>query len=67
MISVDPKFQGRNLGRVMVTQGLAALRRKGVNDAVLFVDESNASAKKLYESLGFKLEREDRLYRFTKG
>jgi mycothiol synthase len=67
VISVDPKFQGRNLGRVMVTQGLAALRRKGVNDAVLFVDESNASAKKLYESLGFKLEREDRLYRFTKG
>ena len=64
VISVDPKFQGRSLGRVMVTQGLSALRRKGVNDAVLFVDESNVSARKLYDSLGFRLEREDKLYRF---
>jgi ribosomal protein S18 acetylase RimI-like enzyme len=67
VISVDPKFQGRNLGRVMVTQGLASLRRKGVNDAVLFVDESNIGARKLYESLGFRVEREDKLYRFTRS
>jgi mycothiol synthase len=67
VISVDPKFQGRNLGRVMVTQGLAVLRKKGVNDAVLFVDKSNTGARKLYDSLGFKLEREDKLYRFTKN
>ena len=32
IISVHPDFQGRNLGRVMVTQGLDALRRKGVSD-----------------------------------
>jgi ribosomal protein S18 acetylase RimI-like enzyme len=67
VISVDPKFQGRNLGRVMVTQGLASLRRKGVNDAVLFVDESNIGARKLYESLGFRVEREDKMYRFTRS
>ena len=67
VISVDPKFQGRGLGRVMVTQGLAALRKKGVNDAVLFVDESNTGAKTLYESLGFHVEREDRLIRFTRS
>lgn len=66
VISVDPKFQGRKLGRVMVTQGLAALRRKGVTDAVLFVDESNTGAKRLYESLGFHLEREDKLIRFAR-
>jgi ribosomal protein S18 acetylase RimI-like enzyme len=66
VISVDPKFQGRSLGRVMVTQGLAALRRKGVNDAVLFVDRSNTGAMKLYDSLGFTLEREDQLIRFTR-
>jgi mycothiol synthase len=67
VISVDPKFQGRSLGRVMVTQGLAALRRKGVNDAVLFVDRSNTGAKMLYESLGFHVEREDQLIRFTRN
>jgi mycothiol synthase len=66
VVSVDPAFQGRGLGKVMVTQGLAALRKKGVGEVVLFVDESNAGARKLYESLGFQLRREDRLLRFTR-
>ncbi len=51
----------------MVTQGLNVLFRKGVMDAVLFVDESNDAAKKLYDSLGFRLEREDRLVRFSRN
>lgn len=67
VVSVHPDFQGRHLGRVMVTQGLQVLYRKGVSDAVLFVDESNESAKKLYDSLGFRLEREDRLVRFARS
>jgi mycothiol synthase len=66
VISVDPAFQGQGLGRAMVTQGLASLRKKGVGDAVLFVDESNTGARMLYESLGFHLEREDRLLRFAR-
>lgn len=65
VISVNPLFQGQGLGRVMVTQGLANLRSKGVSDAVLFVDESNLGARMLYESIGFHLEREDRLIRFS--
>ena len=48
----------------MVTQGLAALHKKGVNNAILFVDESNESARKLYASLGFSLIREDKLVLF---
>lgn len=64
VISVHPDFQGRNLGRIMVTQGLGALRRKGVSSAVLFVDESNAGARSLYDALGFTLQREDHLIRF---
>ena len=66
VVSVHPDFQGRHLGRVMVTQGLNILYRKGVGDAVLFVDESNESAKRLYDSLGFRLEREDRLIQFRR-
>jgi mycothiol synthase len=66
VISVHPDFQRHHLGRVMVTQGLNVLYRKGVTEAVLFVDESNESAMKLYDSLGFRLEREDRLVRFTR-
>jgi mycothiol synthase len=67
VISVHPDFQRHHLGRVMVTQGLNVLWRKGVSDAVLFVDESNESARKLYDSLGFHLEREDRLVRFCQA
>ena len=67
VISGHPSFQGRNLGRVMLTQGLDALRRKGVSRAVLFVDDSNEGAKALYHSLGFTVEREDRLVRFTRN
>ncbi len=66
IISVHPHFQGRSLGRVMVTQGLEVLRRKGVSRAMLFVDQSNVSAVALYESLGFAVERDDRLVRFTR-
>jgi mycothiol synthase len=66
VISVHPDFQRHHLGRVMVTQGLNVLYRKGVANAVLFVDESNESAMKLYDSLGFQLERQDRLVRFTR-
>jgi mycothiol synthase len=65
VISVHPDFQGRDLGRIMVTQGLASLRKKGVSSAVLFVDHSNTIARKLYESLGFVVEREDNLVRFV--
>ena len=66
VVSVHPDFQGRHLGRVMVTQGLATLRKKGVANAVLFVDESNGSARQLYESLGFAVDREDNLVRFER-
>ena len=66
IISVHPEFQGRSLGRVMLTQGLEVLRRKGVSRAMLFVDQSNASAVALYESLGFTVERDDRLVRFAR-
>lgn len=65
VVSVHPDFRGRHLGRVMVTQGLAVLARRNVASAVLFVDESNEPARRLYGSLGFRLEREDLLVRFA--
>jgi ribosomal protein S18 acetylase RimI-like enzyme len=67
VISVDPQFQGRGLGRVMLAQGLDVLCRKGVHRATLFVDADNASAQKLYHSFGFTLEREDQLLRFDRN
>ncbi len=66
VISVDPAFQGRGLGRVMLTRGLQYLRQRGVHRAVLFVDADNLSAQSLYRSLGFSVEREDQLLRFAR-
>jgi mycothiol synthase len=66
VISVHPDFRGRGLGRVMVTQGLDALRRKGVGSAILFVDDSNGAARALYKSLGFFLQREDQLIHYDR-
>jgi ribosomal protein S18 acetylase RimI-like enzyme len=34
---------------------------------MLFVDQSNVGAVKLYESLGFKVERDDRLLHFHRN
>ena len=64
VLSVNPTYQGRGLGRIMLNQGLVALRRKGVSRAVLFVDEDNAPALSLYQSDGFALERKDQLLHF---
>ena len=64
VLSVNPTYQGRGLGRIMLNQGLVALRRKGVSRAVLFVDEDNAPALSLYQSYGFALERKDQLLHF---
>ncbi len=66
-ISVHPSVQGHGLGRVMLTQGLEALRLRGVSVAGLFVDESNTAANALYSSLGFELVREDHLTRFERS
>ena len=49
----------------MVTQGLDSLRKKGVTNVILFVDETNEAARKLYASLGFALIREDKLVLFA--
>ena len=67
VISVDPLYRGQSLGRIMLSQGLASLRRRGVQRAVLFVDADNHSAQNLYRSFGFTLDREDQLLRFRKN
>jgi len=66
VISVDPRYQGHGLGRVMLSQGLHSLRQRGVQRAILFVDADNQSAQRLYRNYGFELEREDQLLRFTR-
>jgi ribosomal protein S18 acetylase RimI-like enzyme len=57
-VSVAPEFQGRGLGRLLVTEALAAFQRKGLASASLSVTVDNRRAYELYEQLGFGLRRE---------
>lgn len=66
VISVSPDFQRRGLGRIMVTQGLASLRQRGVANALLFVERTNVEALSLYHDLGFRLVREDGVLRYQR-
>ncbi len=62
VVAVDPDFAGRGLGRQLTLAGLGYLASKGVNEAMLYVDATNAPAVKLYVELGFTVNHIDRAY-----
>jgi mycothiol synthase len=53
VVGVDPDQRGLRLGRALTVVGLDYLRSEGLSQVMLYVDESNAPAIKLYQSLGF--------------
>lgn len=63
VLGVDPAAHSRGLGRLLTVVGLRHLRSMGLLDVMLYVDESNAPAIKLYESLGFTRFATDVLFR----
>ncbi|MDQ2812736.1 MAG: mycothiol synthase [Actinomycetota bacterium] len=63
VVGVDPAEQGSGLGRALTLAGLRHLRDLGLAAAMLYVDEDNTPAIRMYESLGFTRSRTDAMYR----
>ncbi len=62
VIGVDPDFQGLGLGRALVVAGLDWLAAVGETVGMLYVEDTNAPARALYDGLGFTLHHVDRVY-----
>ncbi|RVW06465.1 mycothiol synthase [Rhodococcus spongiicola] len=54
VVGIDPKAQGRGLGRVLTLAGLHHLRDRGLGTALLYVEGDNTAALHTYERLGFE-------------
>ncbi len=54
VLGVAPSAQGTGLGKFLLLQGLAWLRARGCQQALLYVDDSNSTAMRLYERSGFE-------------
>ncbi len=53
VVGVDPDQQGRGLGPALTLAGLHWLQARGLDSALLYVDEDNPRAVRVYERLGF--------------
>ncbi len=63
VVGVDPGQQGGGLGRALTLAGLYHLRQLGLADVMLYVDEDNTAAVRMYTALGFTRWSTDVMYR----
>ena len=59
VIGVDPDHAGLGLGRSLAVAGYGHIARRGARTGLLYVDEDNSRAVRLYESLGLRVSRRD--------
>jgi mycothiol synthase len=66
VIGVDPAAQGSHLGSALLALGLTHLRERGCPSVLLYVDDDNAGAVRLYERSGFHRHDSDTQWRRAK-
>ncbi|HEY5879359.1 MAG TPA: mycothiol synthase [Nakamurella sp.] len=63
VLGVDPQAQVRGLGGVLADAGLRHLADRGLRTVMLYVEQDNARAVRLYERFGFTVHRSNVVYR----
>ena len=53
VLGVDPAAKGLRLGPALLSRGLESLAERGCREVLLYVDDDNAKAMRLYEQYGF--------------
>jgi mycothiol synthase len=62
VISVDPAFHQRGLGRALAVAGFTWLASTGIGTGMLYVDADNQAAMALYAGIGMTVHHRDRAY-----
>lgn len=63
VLGTAPAAQGRGIARTLLAAGLAYLQRAGADEVILYVDEANEAAVRLYQRGGFEVFRRQVQYR----
>ena len=53
-LAVDPAFQGRGLGRRLLDESLADLRRTGVKRVIIMVADDNSNGREFWKRSGYE-------------
>jgi len=65
-IGVDEKYRGKGIGTQLIKHIISEQQRKGTGKVYLDVEANNTNAKRLYESMGFKIEKKRTIGLFDK-
>jgi ribosomal protein S18 acetylase RimI-like enzyme len=64
-VATRPGFRRRGLARAVMLEGLRRMEERGARMALVFFKGDNAPARRLYESVGFRVR--STIYDYTKG